>query len=402
MTAWTRRSLWLLAGAAAAALFVRAFRAPPVLVDTALVERGALEVTVEDDGRTRVRERYVVSAPIDGQLLRVPLDPGANVVAGETVLAEFEPRAAVPLDARARAQAQARAEAAAAALERARAEEASAQAAWEYARIDLARRRQLSESGIEQQARVDQAMRDERGAGEAVRAARFQVLVARHELEAARALLEEDGEEGRKVLLLRSPIDGVVLRLREESSRTLAAGAPILEVGDVSRLEIVADLLSQDAVAVRPGMTVEVLGWGGPEGTGESRLRGVVRHVEPAGYTKISALGVEEQRVDVIVDPVGSWDELRDGYRVEVRIVVWRGDDVRIVPTGALFREGGSWSAYVVEDDRAVARALEIGRRGGLEAEVLSGLAEGEQVVLYPSELIEPGTAVEVRQFGAR
>jgi HlyD family secretion protein len=144
-------------------------------------------------------------------------------------------------------------------------------------------------------------------------------------------------------------------------------------------------------------MEVRIVGWGGAAGTGEEPLRGVVRQVEPAGYTKISALGVEEQRVDVIVDPLGSWSELRDGYRVELRIVVWRGEDLLIVPTGALFREGEDWAVFVVEDGRAQRRTLEIGRRGGLEAEVLSGLAEGEQVVLYPSELIEPGARLEAR-----
>jgi HlyD family secretion protein len=393
MSTWTKRLAWTVAAAAAAWLFVRAFRAPPVLVDAASVARGTLEVTVEDDGRTRVRERYVVSAPIDGQLLRVALDPGAPVVAGETVLAEFEPRAVIPLDARARAQAQARVEASAAALERARTEQQRAQAALDYARADLARRKQLSESGIDELDRYDQAVRDERAASEGLRGAHFQVAVTEHELEAARALLLEDGAAGARVLALRSPIDGVVLRLHQESARPLVAGAPILEIGDVARLEIVADLLSQDAVAVRPGMEVHIEGWDGDGAT----LRGVVRHVEPAGYTKISALGVEEQRVDVIVDPLEPWDALRDGYRVELRVVVWRGEDVLIAPSGALFREGESWSAFVVEDGRAVRRTLEIGRRGGLETEVLSGLAEGEQVVLYPSELIEPGSAVEVR-----
>jgi HlyD family secretion protein len=393
MSTWTRRLAWILVAALAAAAFVRAFRSPPVLVDTAVVERGRLEVTVEDDGRTRVRERYVVSAPVDGELLRVALDPGAAVLAGETVLAEFAPRAVVPLDARERAQVEARVAAAEAALERARAEEGRAAAALDYARIDLQRQRQLGESGIESAERLDRAVRDERAAAEALRAAGFQVAVAGHQLVEARALLLEGGTGSARALALRSPIDGVVLRLHEESARTLVAGAPILEVGDVAHLEIVADLLSQDAVAVRPGMEALVEGWG-PEG---SALRGTVRHVEPAGYTKISALGVEEQRVDVLVDPLETWDALRDGFRVELRIVVWRGEDVLVVPTGALFRAGERWAAFVVEDEHAVRRDVELGRRGGLQAEVLSGLAEGERVVLYPSELIEPGARVEVR-----
>lgn len=393
MSTWTKRLAWMLVAALAALAFVRAFRSPPVLVDSAVVERGRLEVTVEDDGRTRVRERYVVSAPVDGELLRVALDPGAAVVAGETVLAEFAPRAVVPLDARERAQVEARIAAAEAAAERARAEEGRAAASLEYARVDLQRQRQLGESGIESAERLDRAVRDERSAAEALRAAGFQVAVAGHQLAEARALLLEDGPGNVRTIALRSPIDGVVLRLHEESARTLGAGSPILEVGDVEQLEIVADLLSQDAVAVRPGMEAFVVGWGA-DGTA---LRGVVRQVEPAGYTKVSALGVEEQRVDVLVDPLEPWGALRDGFRVELRIVVWRGEDVLIVPTGALFRQGESWAAFVVEGDRAVQRDVRIGRSSGLQAEVLSGLAEGERVVLYPSELIEAGITVEVR-----
>jgi HlyD family secretion protein len=393
MPTWKKRLAWIVVAALAAAAFVRAFRSSPVLVDTAIIQRGTLEVTVEDDGSTRVRERYVVSAPVDGELLRVVLDPGAAVVAGKTVLAEFAPRAVVPLDAREGAQVEARIAAAEAALERARAEESRSAAALEYARLDLQRQRQLGESGIESAERLDRALRDERSAAEAQRAAGFQVAVAGHQLAEAHALLLENGSGSERTIALRSPIDGVVLRLHEESARTLLAGMPILEVGDVAHLEAVADLLSQDAVAVQPGMAALIEGWGADG----AALRGVVRHVEPAGYTKVSALGVEEQRVNVLVDPLEPWEALRDGFRIELRIVVWRGEDVLIVPTGALFREGERWAAFVVEDDRAVRREVQIGRRGGLQAEVLSGLADGECVVLYPSELIEPEMRVEVR-----
>jgi HlyD family secretion protein len=244
-----------------------------------------------------------------------------------------------------------------------------------------------------------------------VHAAELAVQVARHELELARASLlepladevdpnvrrERDDEkpEPQRRLQLRSPIDGRVLRVFEESARSLLAGTPILEVGDTDSLEIVADYLTQDAVLVRPGMPVRIEGWGGA-----SALHGRVRVVEPGGYTKISALGVEEQRVDVVVDPAGDpadWKAFGDGYRVELRIVVDEAKDALLVPTGALFQRGGGWAAYVVEDGLARRRDVRLGKRGGLAAEVLAGLAEGEQVILYPSDLVADGLRVSGR-----
>ncbi len=428
MKTLVRRFVWISLAALVVVLIVRAFRGSPVLVDVATIGRGLLRVTVDDDGRTRVRERYTISAPIQGRLLRTLLDPGDLVRAGETPVAEFVPIAPELLDARTRAEAEARTRRAEASLHEAEAREEQAEADLRYAETLLERVRELAAEGIEGKNRLDLAMRDEESARQGRRAAQFAVQVAAYELDAARASLIEatpdavgpddtDPDEGnanpadastRSVervngdgrLLLRSPIDGTVLLVFEESARALSAGAPILEVGSIAALEVVADYLSQDAVKIRPGMEVLVEGWGGATNDDEATLRGRVRVVEPSGFTKVSALGVEEQRVNVIVDPVGppeDWAVIGDGYRVELRVVLWEEENALIVPTGALFRRGGDWSVFLVENGRARRRTIEIGRQNGLEAEVANGLREGERVILYPSDLLEDGTRIEPR-----
>jgi HlyD family secretion protein len=403
-----RRWLWIAAGALAVLGLVRAFAPEPVLVDSALATRGPLSVTLDDDGRTRVRERYTVSAPIQGRLLRTTLDPGDPVRPAETVVAEFAPVAPTLLDARSRAEAQARILRAEARLREAEALREQAEADLKFAQAELTRARELRERDIQPLAAVEKAEREQRRATEGLRASSFGVQVARFELELARASLGEGAapqpessasKDG--TLQLRSPIEGIVLRIFEESARTLPAGAPILEVGSTRALEVVADYLSQDAVKIQPGMPALITGWGGEGQGGEERvLRARVRLVEPAGFTKVSALGVEEQRVNVILDPDGDpeiWSALGDGYRVEVRILLWEQQDVLRVPTGALFRDGESWAAFVIEGDRAVLRRLELGRQNGLQAQVASGLSQGERVILYPTELVRDGTTVEPR-----
>ncbi|MBK8974380.1 MAG: HlyD family efflux transporter periplasmic adaptor subunit [Planctomycetes bacterium] len=419
-----RRTVWILVAAGAGFVIWRSLQPLPVLVDVATIARGDLRVTVDDDGRTRVRERYTISAPVRGRLLRVPLEPGDPVVAGQTVVAEFEPLPPELLDARALARARAdvrRAEAASSAAE-ARVAQAEQQAG--FARKELLRIRDLTQSGVDSGGNLDRAERDDEVASDALHEARFLARVAAHELEIARTALTgyeaqlaaDDGSEPREPgpsgrIVLRSPVDGSVLRRFEESARALEAGAPILEVGDTSRLEIVADYLSQDAVRVRPGMAVLVTGFGGrTRDGGERTLHGRVRVVEPGGYTKVSALGVEEQRVDIVVDPapaadgedIALWRALGDGYHVELRIVVDEASGVVIVPTGALFRARGGDDAgqavlVVGPDGVARSRGVRVGRVGELRAEVLDGLAAGERVVLYPSELVGDGTRVDAR-----
>lgn len=417
---WWKRGVWICLGLVIAVLLVRAFQPVPVPVDVATIKRDTLRVTVDDDGRTRVRERYTITAPIQGRLLRANLDPGDAVQAHDTVVAEFAAVAPNLLDSRARAEAAARLSRAEAAVEQMKARSEQAAAELDLAVVELERQRQLAETKAGSAAQLDIARRNEISAREGLRAAQFAVDVARFEQQLAHASLAEPTDEeasdaapeapdyvgqagglGRR-LRLRSPIDGRVIRVYEESARPLPAGSPLIEVGNTSLLEIVADYLTQDAVRVLPGMPVFVGGWGGEQPTGEDRvLAGRVRTVEPGGFTKVSALGVEEQRVNIIVDPTGSsddWAALGDGYRVELRILVWEQDDVVIVPLGALFREGESWAAFVVEDGVARQRTVELGRRSTLEAQVLGGLKVDETVVLYPSELLEDGTSVEPRE----
>ncbi len=418
MKVWLRRILLAVVVLAAGFGLWQAFQPVPLLVESAVVRRGDLIVSVDDDGRTRVRERYTISAPIAGRLLRTMLDPGDAVRAGDTVVAEFAPTAPALLDARSRAEAEAQVRRAEAAVAEATALAAKARASASFAAAELARRKELASSQISTPAELEQAESAERAAREAQRAAELGVQVAVHEAELARATLLEPGTDETDLpppsqppddakpqpprrLQLRSPIHGRVLRVFEESARALPAGTPILEVGNTEVLEVVADYLTQDAVRVQPGMPVRIVGWGGEDAPGvPRRLEGRVRVIEPGGYTKISALGVEEQRVDIVVDPAGepqAWSALGDGYRVELQIVVAEATDVLLVPAGALFRRGDAWAVYVVAEGLARLREIRIGRRNGLDAEVLAGLAAGDVVITYPSDLVSDGTPVQPR-----
>ncbi len=378
----------------------------PLPADFATAERGLLRVTIDEEGETRVRDRFVVSAPLAGRVLRIELEPGDPVQAGDTVLATFQPTDPVLLDARSRAEAEARVKAAESAIGRARADLDRTRAELKKAAADLERARRLAGEEIVSAEQLETAELDHDTRTKAVRAAEFAVRTTTYDLEVARASLVEPGQgnDTREPILLRSPIDGVVLRRLRESESVVPAGEPLLEVGDPADLEIVSDLLSTDAVQVRRGQKVLVEQWGG-----EGPLHGVVRRVEPSGFMKVSALGVEEQRVNVLVDfedPREAWQALGDGYRVEVRIVTWEEEDVLAVPTSSLFRHGvasegrpgeSGWAVFAVEDGMAVLREVEIGMRNGLAAEVLNGLDDGQQVIVHPSDSIEDGVKVEER-----
>lgn len=371
-------------------LFAVALWPEKVPADVATVGRGPLLVTVDEEGETRVRERFVVSAPVAGRVLRIDLEAGDRVARG-AVLASFLPVDPALLDARSRAEARAAAGAADSALGRARAELQRAEAALALARSEAARHRELARAQIVAAGVLEAKEAELRAAEEALRAARFAVAGAGHERAMARARLDPPSGAG-GAITIPSPVDGVVLRRLRESESVVAAGEPLLEVGDPRDLEIVSDMLSTDAVKVRPGNPVLVEQWGG-----DRTIHGTVRRVEPSGFMKVSALGVEEQRVNVVVDladPEEAWTALGDGYRVEVRIVIWETKDAVKAPTTSLFRAGEKWSVFVVEDGRARARAVEIGRRNGLEAEVLEGLSAGERVILHPSDRIEEGVRV--------
>jgi HlyD family secretion protein len=379
-----------------AALAFWAFRPAPVPADFATVARGPLEVAVEDEGRTRVRDRFVVSAPVPGRMLRIELEPGDPVVAGKTVLAQFQPTAPVLLDVRTRAELEARVRAAESTIGGARADRERVEAELAFARSELKRAQQLLEDRVIAKRELEATERQVQTLERSLQSAMFAVRTAEHQLQLARASLTQSRGGRTDPIPLYSPVDGVILRILHESEGPVPTAQPLLEVGDVRDLEIVADLLSSAAVSVRPGQQVHIEQWGG-----ERPLAGRVRRVEPSGFTKISALGVEEQRVNVIVDfdePRENWASIGDGYRVEVRIVVWGNPDVLKVPTSSLFRHEEKWAVYKVQDERAVRQPVEIGQRNGLEAEVLDGLRGDEQIIVYPSDSVVDGVKVEARR----
>jgi HlyD family secretion protein len=369
-----------------------------VPVDLTELARGPLLVTVDEEGVTRVRDRFVVSAPVAGRVLRIDLEPGDEVRRG-SVVARLRAEAPRLLDARTNAEAQAAIESSRAALGRARAEEERTKASLAQARRELARVRDLDREGLTTKQGVEVREAEVRVAEESTSAATYAVSVAASELQRAEARLAPSAPETPGLVVsVTSPIDGVVLRRVRESESVVPAGDPLLEIGDAHRLEIVADLLSTDAVRTRPGARVIVEQWGG-----DKVLDAKVRRVEPSGFTKISALGVEEQRVNVVIefrDPAAAWAALGDAYRVEVRVVLWEGQNVLKVPTSALFREGEKWAVFAVQSDGRVRRTvIDIGHQTGQEAEVLSGLTEGAQVVLHPGDKVADGARVRPRSL---
>jgi HlyD family secretion protein len=390
-----RRALALaLAAAAALGGLLWLLRPAPVRVELGPVERGPLEVTVDEEGRTRVRKRYVIAAPVAGGLERITLDEGDTVAAGEVVARV----SSAPLDPRTTAQAEARLDAAIALRGEARARVGQAKAALAQAQRDLQRARTLAAAGTVSDQELEQAELAHASRAEELHGAREAEDAAAHEVQAAEAVLLAAGggaRGGRRpaqdtFVAVRSPAAGHVLRVFEESQRVVAVGTPLLEVGDPADLEIVVDVLSADAVRIRPGDEMRLVAWGG-----EGALRARVRRVEPSGFTKLSALGVEEQRVNVIGDFVDAPGALGDGYRLEARIVVWRSDDVLRVPASALFRRGDAWHVFEVEDGRARLRAVEIGQRGVEAAEVVGGIGPGVRVVLHPTDRVADGVRVE-------
>ncbi len=397
MKRWLKRIVWVCLVLAAAALLGYAFIAAPVEVDLARVDRGPMRVTVDQEGKTRVKERYVISAPLAGQLQRIPWEAGDPVKAGETVLAAIHPVAPSLLDVRATEESTARVRGAEAALQRTEPAILRAQAELAQARTELARTRELADSGVASPQELEDKSLLVKVKEAELKSARSAQDVARFELEQAKAALVRmttPSATQPAAFEILSPIDGQVLRVIQESATPVIPGAQLLEVGDVSQIEAEIDVLSRDAVKIRPGAKVFFERWGG-----EAPLQGTVWRVEPSGFTKISALGVEEQRVNVIADltvPPGQRPP-GDYYRVDARIVVWERSDVLKAPTGALFRQGERWAVYVVQDGRAVRRTVQIGRMNGLEAEVLDGLTVGEQVILHPSDKVEDGVGVTPR-----
>jgi HlyD family secretion protein len=392
-------------------------------VEVAEVHRGSMQVTLDEDGETRVRDRFVVSAPVAGRLQRIQLEPGDPVVRGKTIVARLDPMPSPLLDPRTRLELTASVEAARAAVGAARAERDRSAEALARARTTRDRQEALAKAGAIARDDLDASMTAVRTAEEALRAAEFSLTRAEYELELSRARLQGPAAGTTGTVTVVAPVDGVVLRRLRQSESIVPSGDPLLEIGDPAQIEIVADFLSADAVRIPRGGSVIVDGWGG-----EHPLYGRVRRVEPSGFTKVSALGVEEQRVYVIIDldqvgsgaarsagsgstPLSDEDngtganalaappvaELGDGYRVQVRVVVWEAEDVLKAPIGSLFRRGDGWAVFVLDEGVARLRPITIGQRNDEFAQVLDGLSAGDRVVMHPPDTLTDGTRATPR-----
>ncbi|RED17798.1 efflux RND transporter periplasmic adaptor subunit [Parasphingopyxis lamellibrachiae] len=385
-----------------AALFILglgySFWPEAVPVDTGEVTRGPMTVGITDDGVTRVHDAYIVSAPVSGYVTRIEIEPGDRVVARETIIARMAGRPSTPLDTRSRRELQNALAAARAAERSARARTQSAIASLDLARRELARAEALAERGFLPQSRLDAARTEAAARGAALAAARANVEQNRSEVGRIRASLNEPATgtpTGSGPVAVRSPTSGTILRILHESEGVVAEGTPLVEIGDPEQIEIVVDLLSREAVRVRPGAPVAITRWGG-----EEVLAGRIRRIEPFGELKISALGIEEQRVNVIIDfnePLESIARLGHGYQVDATITVWSREDALRVPIGAIFRSGADWHVYVVSGGRAVERPVEIGHINDEHAEVLGGLDEDEEVIVNPGNRVADGRRITNR-----
>ena len=387
----------LISGIVGAAVYF-SFAPRPVLVETVAVSRGPLQATIVEEGKTRVVDRYGVSAPVAGTLSRMSFDVGDEVRAG-TVLARLHPLRSATLDGRSRAQAGADLAVAEAALAKAEDDVETARADVRYWEVELPRTRRGVEAGVIAAERLDHALAGERKAQAVLSAAEQQIEVAQTEVEAARVALQYS--EGRassgsaEIVTVRSPVSGRILKVHQENEAVVQASQLLLELADPGGLEVEVEVLSSDAVRIEAGMRVLLERWGGPQ-----PLEAVVRLVEPVAFTKISALGVEEQRVLVIVDiasPKEEWKNLGDRYRVEARFVTWEGQNVLQVPSSALFRSQKGWAVFLVDGPTAKLRPVTIGMRGGFADEIVAGVSAGEIVINHPSDAVTDGGLIEYR-----
>jgi HlyD family secretion protein len=393
-----KQAIWIGAGVVLlAGVFAWAFRPQAIPVEVAEARRAAFEQTVDEDGKTRVTDRYVVSSPLAGKLARIALEPGDAVTAGMTV-ARLTPAAPSMLDARTARELSERVGAAQAAVAQAQANVARAEAAQAHAQVDFERQKKLRSDGFVADAAVEQAALAERVETQALAAARFGADGAQHDLAQARAALMRAREGGSVERpgtdwAIESPVAGRVLKVVQKSEVVVGIGAPLLEIADPARLEVVVDVLSTEATRIGSGAPVRI-----DAGSG-MLLEGRVRYVEPAAFTKISALGIEEQRVNVVIDivsPPEKWARLGDGYRVDARIVVLARPDALVVPVAALFRDGADWAVFAVVDGNVARRKVKLGARNSSEAWIEQGVEPGERVIVYPSDSVEDGKRVKV------
>lgn len=389
---WVKRGALAVLVLAVVGLIVLASLPKPVPVDAVVLERGPMEVTVDEDGRARVRDRYVVSAPLNGRMARIELHAGDPVERG-AILARIAPLSSPLLDERSVKTTEAQIAAARAGKGQTTAQIVRAKATLEFAKAEAKRMKKLFDSGAVASQALEQARLAERTAAAELESLRFASRVADHELRMAQASLSRTDGKGEQ-LDVPAPVDGRVLKVIQENEGVIQAGTPLLELGDPAALEIVVDVLTSDAVSIKPGAKVRIDAWGG------HALPGRVRLIEPSAFTRLSALGVEEQRVNAVIDLDGTredWGGLGDGYRVEAKIVIWESDDVLTVPASAVFRQDKSWAVYRIQDNRAVLTTIEIGHRNATSIEVLSGLDLPASVLLHPSDRITDGIEVAPR-----
>lgn len=392
-------------GIAVAAVVVGAFyalRPLPVPVDTAIIERGTVSVTIDEEGKTRIREVFMVSAPVAGKMLRSPLEVGDAVVAGKTIVSVIEPTSPTFLDVRSRRELQAVVAAATAAVALASAEVQKAKSELKFAEKDLKRATALSKTSVISEKAQEQAELDVDSKKALQAIANATLELRRQELNSARAKLigpqspDMLTDIGGCCIEVRAPVSGQVLKVIAESEQVVASGALLAEIGNPHDLEIIVELLSSAAIKITPGAEATIENWGGA-----MKLSAKVTRVEPTGFTKVSALGVEEQRVNVLLELTGppqDWAALGHEFRVFVKIAQWQSDDVLRTPLSALFRQGNEWAVYKLVDGRAQLTKVNIDHRNAQMAEVVEGLSEGEEVILYPSDRVEDDVRVARRE----
>jgi HlyD family secretion protein len=393
--------LWLIIVALVCVGLWVAFWPRAIAVDIVGVQPGPMMLTVGSEGETRVKDVFIVSAPTAGRLRRIEAEPGDRVVANETVIVEIEPTEVDLLDPRSEAEARASLSAATSAEALARAEFEKAQAELGFATAEFDRAKELAKKGTISARELEAAERAFKTSRAAIGVAQAAMQVRKYELEHARAQLMSPQEvQARRSLCdcfsITSPVDGRVLRTLRESEGFVAAGEGLVEIGNPEQLEIVVDLLSIDAVKVQPGQSAIIENWGG-----EQPLRAQVRLVEPFGFTKTSALGIDEQRVFVVLDlvsPQVQWQRLGHGYQVDVEIILWQAEAALKIPLTALFRDQNRWAVFIQEEGRAARRYVEVGHRSASEAEILDGLTHGDAVVVYPGETIDEGVRIVARE----
>jgi HlyD family secretion protein len=392
---WLKRGLLVAFVVGGVALIVVSLLPKPVAVDLASVVEGSMTVTVNEDGQARVKDRYVVSAPIGGRLARIELDAGDEVKQGD-VLARIVPLAPPLLDERSKSSAEAHVAASVAATRQTAAQLDRADATLDFAKAEAERVRKLIESGSATSQQLDQALLGERTASAERDSVRFAQRVAAYELQMARAALGHVGRgaSDTEQLVVPAPVTGRVLKLLNKSEGAVQPGTALLELGDPSALEIVIDVLTSDAVAIEPGAHVLVDRWGGPP------VEGRVRLIEPSAFQRLSALGVEEQRINVVIDlvaPRDAWRSLGDGYRVEAHITVWRSDAAVQVPASAVFRSDDGWAVYRADGKFAHLQPVTIGHRNDHVVEISKGLTPGARVVVHPSDRVRDGVEIAGR-----